>query len=86
MQLVDGFGSGQVVAYRADTAKALHKHRHLPVRMPLNEPLKAPELDNMEAGFADFTLFVQMNGHPAVPFYPGDRVNGNLGGLLVGHD
>lgn len=58
-QLVDRLGGGEMVAYRADAAEALHQHRQLPVGAPLDKLLEATELDDVESRLLYDVVFIQ---------------------------
>jgi hypothetical protein len=77
-QHIQGFGSRQVVANRADTAQSLHEHGGLPVRPSLDKTLKTPELHNVESGLCNLVLIIQMNGDLAVTLNPGNRFYGDF--------
>jgi len=59
---IHGLGSGQVMAYRTDTAQALDENRNLPVRPPLNKTLEATELHHMKTGLRNAPLIIKMDG------------------------
>ena len=86
-QLIDGLGGRQVVAHGAYAAQALHQHGDLPVGVSLNETLKAPELNDVEIRPVHFSLIVQVDGDPPVPFDTGNRVYDNFSahGSLTNH-
>ena len=91
---VERLGRRQMVRHRADAAQALDHDRHFPVRPALDEFFEAAEFDDMQANLMHFVLLVKQEGHLAVAFDAGNRVNrhaaqgfGVLGGFqLVGHD
>ena len=71
--LVHRLGAGQVMADRADAAQALHDDRHLPVEPAADEALEAAELDDVQPGFIDLVVAIQVNGHLAVALDAGHR-------------
>jgi hypothetical protein len=73
--LVDGFGSGQVVADRTNATKSLYQHGCFPIGMPLNEAFETPELNDVEKTVFDAAVFVHMNRYPAMSFHSGYRIN-----------
>jgi len=75
---VRGLGRGEVMADRADPAEPLHEDGHLPVRPPLGETFETAELDDVKPGLGDLPAVVEMDGHLAVAFYPGDGVDRDL--------
>jgi hypothetical protein len=63
----------------------LYQHRYFPVGVPLNETLETPKFNDVETGVRYLALLVEMQGDPAVPFYAGDGVYRDFGGLLISH-
>ena len=56
----------------------LDEHGQFPVGPALDKPLEAAELHDVEAGPLDLTRFVEQNGDFSVPFYAGDRLDGDF--------
>ena len=69
---VDRLGGAEVVAHGADAAEPLDGHGHLPEHTALDEPLEAPELDDVEPGLGNIIVFVEQQRHLPVPFDTGD--------------
>ena len=66
-----------MVGLRADAADAVGDHRHL-LGLPADaELLEAAQLRNLEVGFGDIAVIVEEDLDAAVPFQPGDRVDGD---------
>ena len=74
-QRIRGLGGSQVMAHRANAAKALHQHRHFPVGPSLDEFLEAAEFDNMQACLLDVVVIIQQQGDLAVPLDPRQRLD-----------
>ena len=74
---INGLAGRQMVAHGADAAEALHQHRHLPVRTPLNELLKPAELDDVQPHLMHAAVLVEENGDFAVSLDPRHGVNGD---------
>ena len=81
--VVECLGAGEVVADEADSADALHQHRRLPVRVPLDEALIAAELHHVQLGVDDVVVVVEFDHDLAVPLDSGDRIDHD--GLAGGH-
>ena len=54
--------------------------------LPLDEPLKTPELHDMEARLFDLAGLVEPNGNLAVAFDPRDRIDDDLARSLTDLD
>ena len=63
------------MAHRADAADARHQRRHLVKRPAFAELLEAAELGDVEVGFLDVALLVQMDRDLGVALDAGDRVD-----------
>jgi len=84
-QHIHRLGPGQMMAHRADTAQALHEHRHLGVGSLLDKFFEAAEFDDVQAGLLHLAVLIEQQGDLAVALHPGDRVYGIAGepaGLL----
>ena len=74
-QLIDGFGSRQVVADRANSTQALYGYRHFPVGSPLDEFLETTELNDMQARLADVVIAIGQQRDLAVSFNPAQWID-----------
>jgi hypothetical protein len=63
------------MAYRADTAEALHQYGDFGIRSTLDEFLKAAEFDNMKARLMHPVILIQQQGDLAVTFDSGNRLD-----------
>src|ERR1700678_3327555 len=72
---VHRLGGAEMMADRANAAKALHDNRHFGEHAALNETFKTAELDDMEAGLLDLASLVEANRDLAMTFDAGDRVD-----------
>ncbi len=66
-----------MMGHRADSAQPLHHHGYFPVGTSLNKFFKAPKLDNVQAHLLHAVLCVDQNGDLAMPFNPGNRIDGD---------
>ncbi len=90
---IQRLGGRQMVRYRADAAQALDHDRHFPIRPALDELLEAAKFNNVQANLMHLVLVIQQNGHLAVAFDAGHRIDRHaaqgfgVGGSfqLVGH-
>ncbi len=63
---------------RANPADAGGDYGHELGRASDAEGLEAPQLRDLEVGVLHLSLFVEEDGHAAMPFEPGYRVDGYL--------
>lgn len=76
---VQRLGSGHVVRLGADAADAVGDARHLFGRAADAELLEAAQFGDLEVGIGHVARFVEEDLDFAVPFQPGDGVDGNAG-------
>ncbi len=63
------------MADTADTADSLHEDRRLPVRVTLDEPLVAAELDHVQLGIGDVVVVIEFDDHLPMSLDAGDRID-----------
>src|ERR1700734_1892943 len=75
-----------MMADRTNAAETLDDDGNLPIHPALDEPLKTPELHDMEARLFDLASLVEPNGNLAVAFDAGDRIDDDLARSLTDLD
>ena len=83
---VHHLAGAEMMTDRTDAAQALDDDRNLPVHASADEPFEAAELHDMEARLLDLAGRVEPDGHLAVAFDAGDRIDDDFSAGLADLD